>query len=178
MCGVVEAHFAVVCQKRKEVSDVVVMHESDSDGLFIDSISDKKSNKDNCWIERLLVEGCTVEFKLDTGSQVNILPQKIFESIKHQLSLKAYPVKLEAYGGFRLKVAGATECRVTHQGIQYNLKFVIVEDVCQPLLGIESCVELGLVRRVDSLDLVNLDLFKKQNKDVFEGLDFFQTHFV
>ncbi|XP_055923520.1 uncharacterized protein K02A2.6-like [Eupeodes corollae] len=173
-CGKVN-HFASMCRKQKLVSDVAVLQEDDdydSDELFIDAIKSYKS-KNTCWTKSLTVENTEVIFKLDTGSQVNILPRKLFDKIRTQNRLKNYAVKLEAYGGFRLEVVGAVECEVKDGNKKYNMQFVVVEKGCQALLGLESCMELGLVARIDSISQSMKEKFIKLNEDIFEGYGFF-----
>lgn len=53
----------------------------------------------NQWLEIIKVENVNVTFKLDTGSQVNLLSDKIFEILKCKKQYRDTNIRLEAYGG-------------------------------------------------------------------------------
>lgn len=64
-------HFAVACAYAKKVKEIKEADE-ESDDLYVVSSIYK-----NMWIEKIKVEDIFINFKIDTGSQVNILPKKI-----------------------------------------------------------------------------------------------------
>ena len=68
-------------------------------------ISDKKENK---WVQNLKIEDSIIEVKLDTGSDVNILPYNVFQKIKPRSKINPTSTVLKAYGGQEIKPKG--EC--------------------------------------------------------------------
>lgn len=57
----------------------------------------------NIWNEKIDVLGREVEFKLDSESQVNLLPFNIVKMLNLDCNLVKTNTNLEAYGGFKLK---------------------------------------------------------------------------
>ncbi len=109
-----------------------------------------------------------VNFKLDTGSMVNILPRSLYPSLtRKQLNLCKKP--LTAYNNQPIEVLGeqTLQVRPSNQDKSYMLNFVIVNQESVPILGLESCERMGLVRK---MCVINQDenLFA-QYKDVFDA---------
>ncbi|XP_055591841.1 uncharacterized protein K02A2.6-like isoform X1 [Uranotaenia lowii] len=51
--------------------------------------------------------------------------------------------------------------------------FLVVDSACEPLIGLKSCIDFGLVSRLDSIKTnipCDLDTLLKCNSDLFEGL--------
>ena len=104
----------------------------------VDSISD--------WTQYGLVSNVNVKFKLDTGSQVNILPESIFECVKH-CELTNKRVNLKSYSGHNIENIGEAKIDVTFAGKVYAIQFQIVKGSCRPILGKSTCEVLGLISR-------------------------------
>lgn len=52
----------------------------------------------SAWYENVKIDNKIIKFKLDTGAQVNILPDKVSGSLKN-ICLEKTNIILEAYGG-------------------------------------------------------------------------------
>ncbi|CAH3172749.1 unnamed protein product, partial [Porites lobata] len=63
------------------------------------------------WSVILESNGTNINFKLDTGSQVNILPKKEYSKLIHKPKLHPAKVKLTAYNGTNIPVIG--KCIIT-----------------------------------------------------------------
>lgn len=165
-------HFASVCQQIKQVSDLAVKYDldcgSDDDVLFVDSLNSVDISVSS-WTEKLLVHNKIIEFKLDTGSQVNILPKNVWMRLKPKPVMNACEVRLEAYGGFNLHVLGRITLSVSYKCKPYLLSFAVADVLSQPLLGLKACVELGLLQRINSVEQVDVEQFILKNKEVFSG---------
>ncbi|XP_055381628.1 uncharacterized protein K02A2.6-like [Condylostylus longicornis] len=95
--------------------------------------------------------------------------------------LNNYLRDLEAewpYNGSNIETLGITYLNVVHKNISTILKFYIVDsDSCIPILGLNACSKLKLIKRIDHLNLENInDLLAKYN-DVFEGSGCFIKNF-
>jgi len=53
----------------------------------------------NKWVHQLIVEDVKLNFKVDTGAEVNVLPSNIFKKLNCQFKLEPTNIVLEAYGG-------------------------------------------------------------------------------
>lgn len=172
-CGGVN-HFASVCRNKK-IKEVIYEQSSDDEisNLFIDSlcVATVNKNKTSAWIESLKVEGEIIKFKLDTGSEVNIIPLKIFKTIRKELSLIPTDFKLETYGGFKIKPMGSVNLKVEFKSAKKLLNFIVADVSSNPILGLSSSVELGLLKRVDYTGIINKkEKIINEYKENFNGI--------
>lgn len=123
----------------------------------------------------------SVDIKLDTGSQVNLLLFKLFKELNHVKFLKTN-IKLEAYKGFKIKPINKRilACSVKKQK-NIKLTFLIVDLDVQLLLGLKGYIAFGLVVRkhnmgqIDSLKTNNAvcssnKLLIKNHKEIFKNI--------
>ena len=96
----------------------------------------------------LEIEGRSVKFKVNTGSQVNMLLQSVYE----KLSIRSKPTKLTtrltSNSGEDLKVKGCTSLHCQNKLID----FYIVETTQDPILGLSSSHEPGIIKIVLNVD--------------------------
>jgi hypothetical protein len=65
--------------------------------------------------------------KLDTGAQVNVMPVKVYNSLKTKSKvLQPTKVKLTAYGGNRIPVLGTCQLKCKYKNEAHNLEFYVV----------------------------------------------------
>lgn len=109
------------------------------------------------YIEVLRLQGeHYVKFKLDNGSEINSLPFHVFQKINK--GYKVYPTNtvLESYGKVLSKPAGVVKLLVeTKYGGSMLCEFLLSTIEPKPLLGIEACEQLDLVKRVEHPHTVN-----------------------
>lgn len=104
-------------------------------------VSEVKSNHE--WMDKLVLNGvCPIQFKIDTGSQVNIISINVLK----RLHDKTIPI-------LNTKLILETKKR--------NLKFVVIRENCTPILGLQSSTDLKIVRKV------NVVLGMDANKESF-----------
>ena len=110
------------------------------------------------WTKVVCVNDHEVEFKLDSGAEVNILLKNILKHIAPQTKIAQSNISLMSYGNpnFRIKsliIQVKLSCRV--KNVCANLTFVIVEAEEQiSLLGLQKYLALNLIRRVDAIDKI------------------------
>ena len=104
------------------------------------------------------VEGHPVSFKLDTGAETDILSTELFGSLNSGKKLQDTKVKLRSYSVDIIIPQGqATLMVVTFQGFTKHHTFQVVDSKI-PILGRNSCVKLGLVKRVTpEVDVTSVD---------------------
>ncbi|XP_063242528.1 uncharacterized protein K02A2.6-like [Bacillus rossius redtenbacheri] len=177
-------HFATVCTNQVEE---VRLTGGEMEEFFVSTlevaeattgVEDAKPGRKE-WIQEMWVEGKTVYFKLDTGSEVNIISQSIVKQLARPTQLKWSHITLKGFGGKKVKPVGVIKlmCGVnTADGAQECLEFVVVEDgSCRmPILGLPGCVCLKLVSRsfVHTLhsSVLSEDKFLSEFADVFQGV--------
>ena len=87
----------------------------------------------------LEVQGRPIKFKVDTGSQVNILPLNVYENLNTKSVMSKSSTTLTSYSGENLKVKGHTclSCQ------SKQIDFYIVDTTQDPILGLSTSQELG-----------------------------------
>ena len=110
-----------------------------------------------------------INFKLDTGSEANLIPVSIFQKLPEQ-QLQPSTCRLVTYTGQRVQPIGETMIKINGQ----DIKFHITENG-SPLLGKDTCVRLNMIARIGSVDKSGCNKQKANKmvniyKDVFEGL--------
>ena len=178
-------HFAKMCQKKirdsKKPVDSVVEHEGQDKDLeenqdveseevcvdefesfFIGSL--EAGQKD--WTETVNFGNLQVKFKLDSGAQCNVLPKSLYDKISSE-SLDSTTVKLESYSKTFIRPIGQCSLTGENRGKKHRLCFQVVNGDYTPLLGRVTCEEMGLIQRVN---YVNIETLMKDYADVYSGL--------
>lgn len=65
------------------------------------------------------------------------------------------------------------DCKVRNK--KYSISFTIIDENVRPILGLIDCYRLGLVKRIDSLEIGDKESFVNENRDVFKGLGKFES---
>lgn len=169
-------HFAIGCQQRVSTKPRKVTEINESVEMHSVSSGNKKLS---CWVEKIKVCDTDLSFKLDTGAAVNILPDNVYNVLKSKSKLSCTNVILEAFGGAKIKPLGkiTLECGVNN--IKTKVEFVIVDSkvYSKPLLGLTSCVELGLIKKqeINIVETLSKEMFVSKNNDLFEGTGIFNS---
>ena len=146
--------------------------------LFVD-IVDRKTEKvlvnlvHSERIHPLMVNGCIVPCKLDTGAQANVLSQNYLKHFNYVPKVHKTAVSLKGYDGGDIPIMGRCVGKVSHKGKFVNVSFVVVPGK-PAMLGDDTCERLGLVKRVYVVDdeTVEVDYsdLLDEYKEVFQGL--------
>ena len=124
--------------------------DSEDEEYFVDSIDQEETSgqKSEWWMVPLEVNQSIIPFKLDTGSDVNIISYKDYNSLKDKPKLLDASVKLTAYAGGEVPVKGRVTVRLRHKESAYKALLIVSSADVQPILGLEMCQKLNLVKRV------------------------------
>jgi hypothetical protein len=126
----------------------------------------ESSNSDKEWKISLKTSGSLVTFKLDTGSQVNILPESVHKALMEKPKIHKANVNLTAYNGGNNPVKGKCVARINVKNKTYPAQFIIVPTDSYPIIGLKTCEQLNLIKRVISITDVVPD-FTEEYQDVF-----------
>ncbi|KAL5264194.1 hypothetical protein ACHWQZ_G005321 [Mnemiopsis leidyi] len=146
-------HYKKMCRSKKKVHDIEHSEKcysntshTDDERAFMGSIDCEIAIHCVDWVQETELEGATVQFKIDTGAQANVLPlslfKKHFESSKY---LSKSQVKLTGYGGGNIPVSGEVILNCKINDISVKSKFIVVPLNVKPVLGLHTSRELGLV---------------------------------
>lgn len=165
-------HFAKVCRS-KNVNEVQANSDEEDEefGFIIDAVT--SSTIANTWHVNTDIAGNTVQFKVDTGAQANIITKQLARIIKKTFPYHIRQTRgcLSGYGGNKLPVTGKCVLPCTHKGKTYMCEFYIVDVASGPILGLKDCVNMDLVRLIRSVEKTSSNLNGIENyQDVFKGL--------
>ena len=137
----------------------------------------KKSNSD--WSIYLCSNGTDVEYKIDTGAQVNILTKNIFNKLKVKPTLKPSKVKLTAYNGLSIPVLGKCILKIINKASMSHVLFIVADTNSPPILGLNTSEKLGLIKRIMEVDVKDVPDDLLQFSDCFGDIGTLpQTHHI
>ena len=99
----------------------------------------------------------------------------MFKSLGKKFKIEKSNLKLQGYFGEINHPLGKTILPINFNNNVYLEEFIIIDKHTVPLLGLETCVNLKLISRIDSLQL-NQMLCSEQQKNKF--LDFYKKAFT
>ena len=169
-------HFAKVCRKRlrdfggKTIHAVAELEGSDNEAdllTFSVESSDECPSQDD-WHVSLKIADTNVNFKLDSGADCNVISKSLLARLpvgpKQTRQCRA---KLKVYDGSRITPSGKISLTCEYKGKFTVLGFILIEQDLPSILGLKSCLDLGLIKRIYHLQEENLE---SEYADVFEGL--------
>lgn len=106
----------------------------DENTLYIDSLEQAESGK---WMQTIRIDNSFIDFKIDTGSDINVLPLKYARKLKNT-RIEECKRKIEAYDQRVLNQIGQCEKVCVVKNEIMPLKFVIIDTSSIPILGRES----------------------------------------
>lgn len=161
-------HFRKMCKSRR-IHTVEEEEEASPNEFFVGSIEKHPKNEDS-WNVKVNLNGKSVTFKLDTGAQANVIPYKIYKSVKGLGNLIPSNTRLVSYSGEKLRVLGKSNINVSYKGKIEKLEFAVVNFNAPCILGLQACEKLNLIKRVMSVDSSAKKSLLKEYNDVFEGI--------
>ena len=112
------------------------------DELFVGSITDGRKEFTKLWYSTVSLGNTQVRFKLDTGSEANIIPLSVFKKLDNQI-LQPSTCQLVTYSGQRIVPKGEATILANGRRLRFQ-----VTTAGSPILGMAACVDLHLVARI------------------------------
>lgn len=168
-------HFANVC-KFKNVQEVKLNTFDSNSSLYLDSIL----SNHNCdtWYENIQIGNENIKFKLDTGASINVLPFKYVEKIGMKTYVQNCSDKLVAYNGTKIPIIGVINLNCNVKQHMTKLNFYVTSDINNiPILGLQSCVDLKLIKRIFNIEL-NENILKTKYEELFRGIGCIKDNFT
>ncbi|KAL2090027.1 hypothetical protein ACEWY4_014715 [Coilia grayii] len=154
---------------RKPVRMIGQQSDSDLEEMYVDMV---KANNGDDWEVDLVINDKKVRFKIDTGAQCNVIPESIHHETGTQLGKSK--AKLVTYGGQCLKPVGKCNLLTEYKGQFHHVEFQVLNQNATPLLGLTTCISLGLIKRVREITTSPGQEIQSEYADVFEGLGCFE----
>ena len=121
----------------------------DGEGKNVYAIGvDKEKKASVDWSIYLYSNGTDVEYKIDTGAQVNILLKKIVNKLKIKPLLKPSNIKLTAYNGSSISILSKCILKVTNKATISHVYFIVADTDSPPIVGLNTSIDLGLIKRL------------------------------
>lgn len=147
-------HFQCVCRSWKRIHGLGVEQQEEGQDLnstlFVGAVTTEvQIHNEECYVI-LPVQGHITKLKIDTGSQVNIMPFKDLKKIVgSNPQINACTHNLFSYSEDKLTVLGTAKLPVTSKtDVEHELTFHLVETNQLGLLGLTSSQNLGLIKVV------------------------------
>ncbi|KAG8197104.1 hypothetical protein JTE90_004364 [Oedothorax gibbosus] len=105
------------------------------------------------WNQDVFINNKQINFKLDTGAQANILPLYSFNDLKLYENSFLYKSNsmISAFGNFLIETEGVVTLLCSTESVSnVELQFLVVDLPALPILGLNGCEELKLIKRTDS----------------------------
>ena len=158
-----KGHFKSVCRSKSTIGDVT---ELKNEIAFLDTVTAK--GKGQPWTVNLYLNNCLREFKIDTGADVTVVPEKEYE--KSQDGPLIPPDRtLCGPGQHTLKVCGKFEGRLRNGNTEIREQIYMVQGLHRPLLGRPAIESLNLVVQVQPV-LAQKDAVVLKFPHLFQGL--------
>ena len=102
--------------------------------------------------------------KIDSGAQCNVIPVESLENISPKRDLQPVNVKLSAYNGSKIPVAGKCSLTVAHKNNPFKVSFTVVDSVS--ILKMKTSEHLHLIKRICRIE-TNSETFFSEFHDCF-----------
>ncbi|KAL7873908.1 hypothetical protein SRHO_G00048780 [Serrasalmus rhombeus] len=159
-------HFAKMWSRKVHAVDDEIAEQCSS--LFVGVVQSQPQNEE--WTISLKIERSNVHFKLDSGAQANVIPYSLLQRLGKKNLLRSTNVKLSTYTGDKIHLKGKCNLEVRHKNKRHVIQFMVAKNDITPILGIQTCVEMKLIQRVQMLNKSVLGDIFKEYADVFVGI--------
>ena len=88
------------------------------------------------------------QFKMDTGTQANVLPLSTLGSLSSKPHIAKTHTKLTAYNGMNIPVIGKCTLQIHHKDAIHSVPFIVTDTRSPSLLGLQTSVDLNLIKRI------------------------------
>lgn len=115
--------WARVCRSGRSVNEVTETHTGEQTSYFLGSVCNAKGTSE--WTVILQVDSVPVEFKIDTGADVNVINEDTFHSLPQENILQPASLPLDSPGG-ELLCLGCFNVTVGYKGKDDRSKMYVV----------------------------------------------------
>ena len=157
-------HFSKMCRSTG-IREVVTENERDDDNddeYYLDSITYNKANT-SPWIVSMTINNSEIDFKLDTGADVTVITEDTWERLKPKPQISAVTMRLSSPGG-KVCCIGKFTTKLHHESTSKNCEIFVIRGTKSNLLGRKELMEFNLIKRLDTLENTEKDVFASHGK--------------
>ena len=109
----------------------------------IDAITQKQEEI----YDTVVINGKSIQLKIDTGAQCNVLPLQTFKTIRrHERIKESRKSRLVDYGGNTIETLGTVTFQCQHNNNQESLTFHIIKLDAKPIIGLHDSRRLSMIK--------------------------------
>ena len=157
-CG----HFKAMCRSVRTVREVC---QDGNNEAFLGAVG---SDQNNPWLVKVQLMNTDVEFHIDTGAEVSVIPQQLYRKLGRP-PLSCPDQTLKGPGNYVLPVIGRFSAVLSRGQSETEQEIYVAKTLNRPLLGRPAIKALHLVQRVQRVQGVPLNPFQ-QFPSLFQGL--------
>ncbi|XP_065176300.1 uncharacterized protein K02A2.6-like [Sycon ciliatum] len=145
-------HFASVCRSSSNGSGRAA-HAASTTGHdedpahFLGAASTQSNSADAPWTVQLRVCHADVNFKIDTGADLNILTRDCFHTLPERPALSPTKSHVTGADGKKLDIDGEFSTEATLHGVSYSITLLVIATGGVNLLSRQTSQRMGLVQR-------------------------------
>ena len=153
-----------MCRSKASISSV--QEQSEDESVFLGAVhSQPEASKP--WNVILQMNGCPVEFKIDSGADVTMVPTELYQPNRDGALLK--PKKLlKGPSQIPLSVGGCFIASLEKDGFKSEEQIYVVEGLSKPLVGKPAIISLKLLSTLQVLSVE--ESIPDQYPELFKGL--------
>ncbi|KAL3186400.1 hypothetical protein MRX96_028112 [Rhipicephalus microplus] len=125
-----------------------------SDDFEVRNVASSCASRKRDWRVNACVGGKYIPFRVDTGSQANVLPLSMFRKLKTTTLMPSSDV-LRSYGGNTIKHIGKFSALIEIGGRKACAEFFVVKKDHSTILGFDTSEKLGIVQRAVASVMTN-----------------------
>ena len=172
-------HYSKFCRSKEVHNSQEVDDPEDSEDdspLFVYSAGSNNVPEDEQFYETVGVQGTQVRFQLDTGARANVMSLKTYSNLKRGPlpPLKETRTVLISFSRHKSKPRGEVVLTTRYKDKVENVKFFVGESEGGSVLSGNTCIKLGLLKRVYHLASQELPSKRVELEDypeLFTGLE-------
>ena len=165
-------HYQTMCRSKVSVGTV---DESSEEESFLGAVHSTTSNQAKPWAVTLKMNGSPIEFKIDTGADVTVIPTDLYVPSLDGVLLKPKKV-LSGPNKVPLAVQGSYVASLQSTNLQAQEEVFVVDGLSKPLVGKPAILSLKLLSTLytDSVELSIQDHYP----ELFRGLGKFSGRYT
>ena len=145
-------HLIRMCRKRLSADSRAqaqgVVEESE-ENFYVGMVTCEDDNE--AWTVPLHIHNKIIDFKIDTGADVTIIPNSVYKSIPSRPELRRTRASNLNSPGGRLSVLGEFQARTNIKGKTYEFRIVVVENYTNCLLSRGTASRMNLIQLVEEI---------------------------
>ena len=163
-----KGHFQSVCRSNKQVATV----QAADDGSFLGTVTAQVQTSTgkvgtDPWMVDLLLNGSPVQFKIDTGADVTVLPESTFQQLSG-ITLQQASRSLRGPSQHPLQVCGQFTA-ILSQGVrEVEEEIYVVQGLETALVGRPAIEAMGLISKVNTVK--GCEEYVNTYPDLYQGL--------